>query len=155
MPQLVKGGKYVFGWVNVSPTGIIKIPYEARKEYQLNSFDRLFILSGSTTSGGFSIIQNECLKNSSLSLILQKFPNLAQFKIANGEPIKYHHHYICWTELSEKEDIHLPVKTIQTYDISPGDMLLSVRGSSLGVGFIHRGPIIQEAKKHPEIPCYY
>jgi len=34
MPQLVKGGKYVFGWSIISEYGGILIPEEALHEYQ-------------------------------------------------------------------------------------------------------------------------
>ena len=35
MPQLVKGGKYIFGWSKVGKEGKIKIPPEAYEEYNL------------------------------------------------------------------------------------------------------------------------
>jgi hypothetical protein len=33
MPQLVKGGKYVFGWSIVRENNMVKIPAEAFREY--------------------------------------------------------------------------------------------------------------------------
>ncbi len=35
MPQLVKGGKYVYGWSKVSTKGKIAIPDKAKEEYNL------------------------------------------------------------------------------------------------------------------------
>jgi hypothetical protein len=40
------------------------------------------------------------------------------------------------------------------YGVERGASLLSVRGSALALGFIIRGPIIEEARKHPEIEVY-
>lgn len=37
MPQLVKGGKYIFGWAVVQNDGRIKIPDEAFTEYDFHS----------------------------------------------------------------------------------------------------------------------
>lgn len=39
MPQLVKGGKHVFGWSRVGDTGRIIIPPEAMEEYHLKDSD--------------------------------------------------------------------------------------------------------------------
>ena len=33
MPQIIKGGKYLFGWSKVGVKGKIKIPLEAYEEY--------------------------------------------------------------------------------------------------------------------------
>lgn len=53
MPQLVKGGKYVFGWSKVNSEGKITIPQEAFDEYQFKSGTKAFLLPGSKRSGGF------------------------------------------------------------------------------------------------------
>lgn len=154
MPQLVKGGKHVFGWSKVSDNGEIKISKEVMEEYNLQPSNKVFIISGSKTSGGFSIVKNEVLKNSKISLVVKEHPSLADFSIKPGELIKFNNRFICWTEILEKEKIHLPIETLHVYGIKPKDTVLSVRGSGLGVGFIVRGPIIQEAKKHPELKVY-
>jgi hypothetical protein len=39
-------------------------------------------------------------------------------------------------------------------DVEPGDRLLAVRGSRYGLGFIARGPIYEEASKHPELEVF-
>lgn len=154
MPQLVKGGKHVFGWSKVSNNGRIRIPHEVIEEYNLRSSNKVFIISGSKTSGGFSIVKFELLKNSPLYIVLNDNPGLASFKISMGEPIKYNNRFFCWTEISEDEAIQLPNETLKQYGIKPLDNILSVRGSGLGVGFIVRGPIIQEARKHPELKIF-
>ena len=151
MPQLVKGGKNVFGWSIVSNTGEIKLPNEAREEYQLKPLNKVIIISGSGTSGGFCIAKIERLTSSSLSIVLDKNPKLANLRLSNGELIHYGKMFFCWTEILKDGKIQLPIETLKTYGIKPGDAVLSVRGSRLGVGIIVRGPIIKEAEKHPEI----
>ena len=99
-------------------------------------------------------MKNEVLKNSMLSTVLKENPRLSDFTITLGEPIKYHNRLLCWTEISEEEKIQLPIETLKLYGILHGDNVLSVRGSGLGVGFIVRGPIIKEAKKHFELITY-
>jgi len=50
MPQLVKGGKYTFGWSRVGDTGRIVIPAEAVEEYRLKESEKLILVPGSKTS---------------------------------------------------------------------------------------------------------
>jgi len=150
MPQLVKGGKYVFAWSVVGRNGEITIPLEARKEYNVQPKDKVIVVSGSKTSGGFSIIKQEKLKDSKLSVIMDDNPSL--YSLGKGEITTYHHRLICWNEISEKGTVLFPMKTLSELHIKLEDRLLCVRGSGLGVGFIVKGPIIQVAKKHPEIP---
>lgn len=151
MPQLVKGGKNVFGWSKVSTNGKIKIPEEVRIEYDLHPNNKVILLSGSKTSWGFSIVKIEKLRGSSLSSILEQNPNLASFEISQGMPIQHNQRYLCWTEISRDGSISIPIETLKVYGIKAGDLVLSARGSGLGVGFIVRGPIIKEAKKHHEL----
>jgi hypothetical protein len=108
-------------------------------------------MSGSKTSGGFSIVKIEKLINSPLSVVLENNPKLENFQLSNGEPIQYNNRFFCWTELSDDEKIYLPIETLQLYGIKSGDNIISARGSGLGVGFIVKGPTIKEAKNHPEL----
>jgi len=57
MPQLVKGGKYVFSWSKVSDEGKIVTLSKAFIEYHLKAGDKIILLSGSKTSGGFGLIK--------------------------------------------------------------------------------------------------
>ena len=154
MPQLVKGGKNVFGWSIVSKNGDIKIPEEVLEEYRLNPSDKVIIMSGSKTSGGFGIVKYEKLIHSPLSTVLDSNPTLSNFKLTNGEPIKHGNRFFCWTEILKDGKINLPITTLKIYGVKPGDSVLSARGSGLGVGFIVRGPIIEEAKKHSELKIF-
>ena len=154
MPQLVKGGKNVFGWSKVGNNGVIKIPPEVIEEYNLRPSNKVIIMSGSKTSGGFSIVKIEKLINSPLSVVLDNNPKLAKFQLPNGESIQYNNRFFCWTEILHDGKIYLPIETLQLYGIKPGDNILSARGSDLGVGFIVRGPIIKEARNHPELKFF-
>ena len=151
MPQLVKGGKNVFGWSIVSNNGDIKIPKEAIEEYQLQPSNKVIIISGSKTSGGFSIVKIEKLTDSPLSTVLNNNPKLAKFKLSKGETIQYRKQFFCWTEILKDGKIQLPIETLIVYGIRPGDAVLSARGSGLGIGIIIRGPTIKEAEKHSEL----
>ena len=54
------------------------------------------------------------------------------------------------SEIGEGGLIEIP----PAVEFQPGDRLLVVRGSGLALGFIAKGPIYQEALKHPEIETF-
>jgi bifunctional DNA-binding transcriptional regulator/antitoxin component of YhaV-PrlF toxin-antitoxin module len=151
MPQLVKGGKNAYAWSKVHKNGRIVIPKDALTEYGLDAVNKIILITASKTSGGFSITSTSLLKNSKLSVILDKEPILAEFSLPEGETIKIATKTYCWVKLNKKGEFTVPVETLAKYEVRPGDHLLSVRGSCVGLSFIVKGPIIEEAKKHSEL----
>jgi hypothetical protein len=128
MPQLVKGGKWVFGWCIVGQDVEIRIPPEAHTEYGFQAGETVIITPGSRCSGGFGIGKAEKLANSPLQL-----RSTGQVTIgADGQVV-------------------LPVEA----GVQPNERLLVVRGSGLALGFVRRGPIFEEALKHPEIETFH
>jgi bifunctional DNA-binding transcriptional regulator/antitoxin component of YhaV-PrlF toxin-antitoxin module len=150
MPQLVKGGKHVFGWSRVGNQGTIMIPSEAFAEYRLTSGEKVFLISGSRTSGGFGLIRRESLKMSRLAVLLEKHPELSTFRIPEGRAVESGGKVSCWVRI-QKQRITVPVGTLALFGIKPGARVLSVRGSGWALGFIARGPILEEAGRHPEL----
>jgi hypothetical protein len=126
MPQLVKGGKLVFGWVIVDSQRRLRIPPQAFKEYGFRAGEKVVFLKGSRRSGGFSVGRCQRLTES-------KFP---------GQNRNLGHGIV-----EEIGCIMLPLAV----DAQPGDRLLSVRGSGLALGFVAKGPIYEEALKHSEV----
>ena len=72
MPQLVKGDKHVYGWSEVGATGKVAVPDEALAEYNFTAPRKVFLLSGSKRSGGFSLTTPSLLKNSVLARLLDE-----------------------------------------------------------------------------------
>jgi hypothetical protein len=153
MPQLAKGGKNAFAWSKVSATGKIPIPLDAFAEYHFVDGEKAILVSGSKKSGGFGLTTLELLKNSIVFEVLSDYPSLIEYQINEGEPIKINSKVYCWTTVDNKS-IKIPISTLQLYGIGKGDSLLTVRGSNLALGFIVRGPIVEEAIKHPELEIY-
>lgn len=154
MPQLVKGGKYVFGWCVIGVDGAIMIPEEARREYLLESGERVILMPGSRTSGGFSIARKSKIEQSKFSEILLRAPEPAQFEIKEGRIVHIGKRALCWLTIRDKGCLPLPPGALEAYGVKPGDHLLAIRGSNVGVGMIVKGPIIEEALKHPEIEVF-
>jgi hypothetical protein len=127
MPQLVKGGKWVFGWVIVGPRGQVRIPPAAIAEYGFQVEDIVFLARGSRRSGGFGIGRLEKVAKSPLQ---------ARFTVQ--------------AKISKDGDVALPPEM----GIRPGERLLVVRGSGLALSFVQYGPIFETVLKHPDIETF-
>jgi bifunctional DNA-binding transcriptional regulator/antitoxin component of YhaV-PrlF toxin-antitoxin module len=153
MPQLVKGGKHTFGWSRVGDSGRIRIPPEALKEYGLRESERLIVVSGSRTSGGFGLASRESLEGSPLGVGGALCPDIAGFRASEGEVVDCQGRPFCWVQLRDG-CIDVPPATLQEYGIRVGDKLLVIRGSGLAIGFAARGRIVEEALKHSELAVF-
>jgi hypothetical protein len=126
MPQLVKGGKWVFGWVMVGPQGELAVAPEAWDEYDFQAGDEVLFIAGSQRSGGFGL--------SHARLLAEVTAPLQVRVLAHGH-------------VDEKGRLVVPPDV----GVNPGNRLLAVRGSSWALGFVVRGPIYDEALQHPEL----
>lgn len=149
--QLVKGGKHTFGWSAVTDPGTVAIPPQAVAEYGLSEEDRLIVVPGSRTSGGFALSMPGVVGGSILGVVLEEHPELGEFRIPEGEGIEHRGRTFCWVRL-RRGTIRLGSQTLRRYGIHIGDRLLVIRGSGLALGFAVRGPIVQEARKHGGLP---
>jgi hypothetical protein len=153
MPQLVKGGKYIFGWAEVGPQGEVPIPSEAWSEYDLTASQPAFLIAGSRTSGGFSLVKPAMLQASPIDGVLARQPALAQFETPEGQALQDGARTYAWVTL-QNGHVTIPVETLAHFGVKPGDHLLVIGGSGLGVSFIVRGPVVAEAKRHATIAVF-
>jgi hypothetical protein len=133
MPRLVKGAKWTYGWVVIGPDREIVIPPEAWSEFGFQAGDEAIFTLGSRRSGGFAVSTAELMAEVSE-------------KMAGAE--------LCELARGQFEDGRVTVPLEVEVGVKPGDKLLTVRGSRYGLGFIAKGPIYEEAVKHPELPCF-
>jgi len=123
MPQLEKGGKWVFGWVVVRPGIKITVPPEAYREYGFQVGEEILFTRGSQRSSGFGIGRADKV----LALLKKRV-------LARGR-------------MGRKGQVALPPEV----SVRVGDRLLAVLGSGLALGFLAQGPIYEAALKHPEL----
>lgn len=154
MPQLAKGGKYVFGWSRVSLEGIVPVPPEARIEYGVVPGGRAILASGSRTTGGFVVSTEDLLGRSQLSSILTAHPELAECRSRAGRTVRYKGRLYSWVPIDRDGALRLPFHTRAAYGIKPGDRLLVIRGSNVAFVMGVKGPLIEMASRHPEIPLF-
>ena len=153
MPQLVKGGKHAFGWSVVGARGEIVLPPDAVKEYGFRESERLVLVPGSRTSGGFGLGQPAALAESPIGAGLAAHPERFVDRAKAGEIIEQGSRLFGRAEL-RRGRIEVPKKALEAYGIHAGDRLLVIRGSGRALGFAVRGPIVEEAKRHPELEVF-
>ena len=76
MPQMNKGGKFIFGISLIHSDGAVLLPAQAVNEYEIAKEGRVILLSGSKSTGGFCVTRKGLLENSRLSHILSENPTL-------------------------------------------------------------------------------
>jgi bifunctional DNA-binding transcriptional regulator/antitoxin component of YhaV-PrlF toxin-antitoxin module len=144
MPQLLKGGKYTYAWVTISDTGSIAVPPETVEDYGLELDELIVLLSGSNSSGWFSVIPKRNLTNSPLNPLKENKDMLEdKVQLSRGRPFA--------VTRFKGDGIYLMKEVLEVFGLEKGDRLLVIRGSGMGPSFIVRGSVIEEALKHPEL----
>lgn len=154
MPRLVKGGKYVFGWSLVRENGRIVVPPEALDEYGFTPGSRLLLIPDSKKSGGFSLVMDGKLRQTPLGRFLEDAPELSHYLVPEGKLVDVKGKKCCWVRLKDDDSVDVPTESLEQFDVRVGDRILVVRGSRVGIGFLVRGPIIEEALNHPEVEVF-
>jgi hypothetical protein len=158
MPQLVKGGKYVFGWTVLRDDLRIRIPDETYEEYKFIKTDQLIIMSGSKSSGGFSICSPHTMSNYKLSNnifgLIGYVKESDSFTRERLEMVKSGKRLISWTYLDKEKYFMLSKELVDSLDLETGCRLLVGRGSGMGPAFISKGIIFNEALKHRDLLEY-
>ncbi len=89
MPQMNKGGKYIFGRSKIHSEGYILLPPLAVSEYKIASEGKVYLFTGSKSTGGFCITRHGLLAPSKLAHILTDNPALADYSLPEGVFVKY------------------------------------------------------------------
>ncbi len=146
MPQITKGGKFVFGWSVISYNFEVVIPTQAFDEYNLKNSDKVIIISGSKKTGGFCVSTNALIEKSNINGLFTQFPQLHESKIEEGEFVKYKGRLYCWVHLNNST-IKLSEEILKRLDIQVGDKLLSIRGSDIAFVMGVKGPLIERTNQ--------
>ena len=113
MPQLNKGGKYVFGLSAISNRREILFPAETLEQYPVQKEGRIIIFTGSKITGGFCVTSKQLLGQSKLKHILDDCPALSQYTIDEGEFVRYKGRGYTWLHISQNGVVRLPENTMR------------------------------------------
>ena len=147
MPQMNKGGKYIFGWSVIRENGELTFPIKAVEEYKLQNESFVYIVSGSKQTGGFCVMPEPLLSRSKLQHILKENQNLADRNLQEGELISYKGRKYGWLTL-KNGGVRLSDSLMQTLNIKTGDKLLTIRSSDIAFTLGVRGTLIQKAHEY-------
>lgn len=89
MPQMNKGGKFVFGKSLLRDDFTICFPTQAISEYDITSEKKVYLISGSKKTGGFVVTRKGLLYPSKIGNILKDTPPLCNYELEKFEFVKY------------------------------------------------------------------
>ena len=89
MPQMNKGGKFIFGKSLIRNDLTIHLPPQALTEYNATAEGKVYLFTGSKVTGGFCVTRKGLLEPSKLGHILTDNPALLKYRTAEGEFVPY------------------------------------------------------------------
>lgn len=155
MPQMNKGGKFIFGKSVIGADGAVQIPPQAMEEYRITDDGRVYLFTGSKITGGFCVTRRGLLYPSKLGHILKETPALLDYASAPGEFIRYKGRSYCWLDISQEGGLILTEEMMRFLNVAPGMELLSIRSSDIAFTMGAKGPLLKKAQNYGgEIPIY-
>ncbi len=145
MPQMNKGGKFIFGESVIRPDGRVQLPLQAVDEYHIASEGKAYLFTGSKITGGFCITRQGLLLPSKLGHILTEIPSLLHYEVPDGAFIPYKGRSYCWTAVSATGEIMLTVEMMAFLHLKPKMRLLSIRSSDIAFTMGAKGPLLEKA----------
>ena len=155
MPQMNKGGKFIFGKSLIRDDLTIHLPTQALTEYNAAAEGKVYLFTGSKVTGGYCVTRKGLLEPSKLGHILTDNPVLQNYQITEGEFIKYKGRSYCWVNISENGVIPLSRQILDFLNLEIGMELLSIRSSDIAFTMGATGPLLERADNYEgEIPLY-
>lgn len=148
MPQMNKGGKFIFGKSLIREDLTIHLPPQALSEYNATTEGKVYLFTGSKITGGFCVTRKGLLEQSKLRHILTDNPSLQNYQTAEGEFIKYKGRSYCWVSISGSGVIQLNQKMVDFLNLEIGMELLSIRSSDIAFTMGAKGPLLEKAENY-------
>ena len=145
MPQLNKGGKFVFGLSAIHPDLTIHLPPQILSEYDAARDGKVIIFTGSKITGGFCVTTYSLLADSKLKHILKECPTLMDGQLSEGKFIQYKGRKYAWLKIDKNGVIKLPQSTLAVLQLQSGMELLSIRSSDIAFTMGAKGPLLEKA----------
>ncbi len=148
MPQMNKGGKFIFGKSLIRDDLTIHLPTQALTEYNIAAEGKVYLFTGSKVTGGFCVTRKGLLEPSKLGHILTDNPALQNYQTTEGKFVKYKGRSYCWVNISEKGVIQLNQQVLNFLNLKIGMKLLSIRSSDIAITMGATGPLLEKAENY-------
>lgn len=139
MPQMNKGGEFIFGESAIRPDGRVRLPDQAVEEYRIASEGQVYLFTGSRSTGGFCVTRKGLLLPSKLGHILTDVPGLLEYTAPEGAFFPYKGRAYCWAAVSGDGEVWLTEEMRGVLGVEPGMRLLSIRSSDIAFTMGPRG----------------
>ena len=149
MPQMNKGGQFVFGLSLIQGGGTVQLPAQAIAEYGIAAEGRVYLFTGSKVTGGFCVTHKGLLAPSMLGHILTENPALQEYHTPEGEFVRYKGRFYCWLRISAGGARHFRPDALAFLGLAPGMRLLSIRSSDIAFTMGAKGPLLERAARYP------
>ena len=151
MPQIAKGGKFVFGWSEISPGLQVRIPPQTYREYNLKWKEQ----SDGKQTRRVCVTTKSLLEGSVMGQLFCEHPQLADYQTKVGDLLKYKGRLYGWVSMNG-EVVQLTDNVLKKLGLKIGDRLLSIRGSNIAFVMAVKGPKIEAANKTElHIPVFF
>ncbi len=155
MPQMNKGGKFIFGKSLIRDDFAIHLPTQALTEYNATAEGKVYLFTGSKVTGGFCVTRKGLLEPSKLGHILTDNSALQNYQTAAGEFVKYKGRSYCWVNIAENGVIQLNQQILDFLNLKIGMELLSIRSSDIAFTMGATDPLLERADSYKgEIKIY-
>ncbi len=155
MPQISRGGKYIFGLSLIRADGSVMLPEGAVNEYGIASEGRVYLFTGSKSTGGFCVTRRGLLEPSKLCNILTDNPKLKDYALGNGEFVRYKGRSYCWTKIEGNGRIILTQSMLECLSLNTGMKLFAVRSSNIAFTMGAKGLLYERVESYRgEITAY-
>ena len=152
---MTKGGKFIFGLSIIKENGIVQFPKQAIEEYNITVDKKIYLFTGSKSTGGFCVTRKGLFEHSKIGNILTETPQLLNYTSKYGEFIKYKGRSYCWVDITDKGQIKLTDDMMKFLKIKPGMQLLSIRSSDIAFTMGAKGPLLEKSKNYKgKIPLF-
>lgn len=148
MPQLNKGGKFVFGISLIHDDLSVQFPTQVLEEYNLLNEDKVIIFTGSKITGGFCVTTYPLLSSSKLNHILKECKPLGTCSIPQGTFITYKGRKYAWLSLTKNRSIQFTEILLKQLNLSIGNELLCIRSSNIAFTMGAKGPLLEKAHNY-------
>ena len=145
MPQINKGGKFIFGWSLIKNDCSIQIPSQAIQEYDICSEGKVYLITGSKATGGLVVSRKGLLEKSIFNNVFLEYPDLGNYKTRAGDFFQYKGRKYSWLNISKNGELLLNENILHTLSLEINDKLLSIRSSDITFTMGAKGLLVESA----------
>lgn len=145
MPQLCKGGKFVFGISKLRADLTVRIPPQAIEEYSITADDDIILFTGSKSTGGFCVTSRRLLETSQLHNILSECPAIGQNTAPLLAFVRYKGMGYCRAKINENGILQMTDQAAGYLGLEIGSELMAIRSSNIAFTMGAKGPLMDAA----------